>query len=100
MEMQAVSFGYARTPVKEGCPRGIANALTETFIFYHVRGFQVLRDDNGVVRVMIQPVDNLREKVIAFICCSFVMARQHPHGLILSPTPAFSARHRFGMLSE
>ena len=37
MVVQAVSFGYARTPIKEGSPRRITDALTEVFILNHIQ---------------------------------------------------------------
>ena len=36
MEVQAVSFGYAHTPLKEGAPRRVADTLAEVFVLYHI----------------------------------------------------------------
>ena len=74
MEVQAVSFGYARTGIKEECPCRIVNAFAEVLVFHHVRGSQRLGDNNAPVFVVKQLVDKLADKITPFVSRAFVMA--------------------------
>ena len=38
VEMETVSFGYVSSPLKEGCPRRIADTLAEVLVLYHIGG--------------------------------------------------------------
>ena len=92
VEVQAVSFGYARTTLEEECPRCIVNAFAEVLVFHHVRGSQCFGDDNAVVFVVKQLVDKLADKVMSLVSRAFVMARQRVCRLLSPPTLFLSAR--------
>ena len=67
MEVQTVSFGYVGTPLKEGCPRHIGNALAEVFVLNHIGGFQILRNKNVIFITMVKFVDEFSDKLFAFV---------------------------------
>ena len=100
MEVQTVSFGYVRTPLKEDTPRRIRNALAEVFILNHIGDRQVLCNQDVVFLMMKKFVDEFTDEVFAFISSSLMVQSEFVLVFLPMLTPFFLSRKVFRVFSE
>ena len=63
MEMFTIAFRYPTAPVKEHAPRCVGNGLGEVSIFYHIAGFELLRNNRIKTFVVKKVIGGFRQKV-------------------------------------